>query len=200
MSANNLQFSRQLTATLVVLATCFLVACAARNPSLGSKLDPHTSVTITFSHSQMVFYREVPGRAAYARDYVHIAPLEVNHSGTYRYFLWLGHWTTMQDGESDRSVDGFESIVIFADGEPLPLEAAGWTPSAIGAGEPVYLKPVANAMDGYYEVSVDQLRLIAEATNVRLQSTGPQGNSFIPWDDQRAAKAGLLKFLDESVF
>lgn len=199
MSASKLQVSRGL-AILVALAACFLVACASRSPSLGSKLDPVTSVTITFSHSQMVFYREVPGRAAYARDYVHIAPLEVNHSGTYRYFLWLGHWTTMQEGESDRPVDGFESIVVFADGEPLPLEAAGWTPSAIGASEPVYLKPVANAMDGYYEVTVDQLRLIAEARNIHLQSTGPRGNSYIPWDNQRSAKADLLKFLDESVF
>lgn len=59
----------------------------------------------------------------------------------------------MADAQFDRSRDGFETIVIFADGEPLPLEVAGWTVAAIGASEPVNLKPVASAADAYYYVS-----------------------------------------------
>jgi hypothetical protein len=148
----------------------------------------------------MVFYRDVSGRAAYARDYVHVAPLEVNRSGAYRYYLWLGIWNTMEDARSDQSRDGFESIVVFADGEPLPLEIAGWTATAIGASEPVYLKPVASAADAYYEVTLDQLRLISEAKDVRLQSTGKRRGSYEPWDDQKSAKAGLIEFLDGSVY
>ena len=178
--------------TLVILTTS---ACSSSSGFVGNTLDPLTSVTISYSQTPMVFYRDVSGRAAYARDYVHVAPLEVNRSGAYRYYLWLGIWNTMEDARSDQSRDGFESIVVFADGEPLPLEIAGWTATAIGASEPVYLKPVASAADAYYEVTLDQLRLISEAKDVRLQSTGKRSGSYEPWDDQKSAKAGLIEFL-----
>lgn len=183
----------------------FLVAVGASGCSTDSQLildrmDPVTSVTISYSQTPMVFYRDVPGRAAYARDFVHMAPLEVNRSGDYRYYLWLGIWNTMEDARGEQSRDGFESVVIFADGEPLPLEVAGWTVSAIGASEPVYLKPVASAADAYYEIGVDQIRLIAEASEVYIQTTGSRNRSYEPWDNQRAAKSALRDFLKASIF
>ncbi|MGI9234391.1 MAG: hypothetical protein ACR2RD_12220 [Woeseiaceae bacterium] len=177
-----------------------MMGCSSNAGLARSKLDPVTSVTISFSHSPMVFYSDVSGRAAFARDYVHLAPVEVNRSGNYRYYLWLGIWNTMDDAPVGRSRDGFESIVLFADGEPLPLEIGGWTAEAIGASEPVYLKPVASATDAYYEVTVDQLRLIAEARDLRLRSTGPRPVSYELWDDQNAARAGLSEFLEASFF
>lgn len=190
---------RQLVYTI---AMAFLLAsgCASNNGLVRNKLDPSTSVTISYSKSPMVFYRDVSGRAAYARDYIHLAPLEVNRSGSYHYFLWLGIWNTMEDARTNVTRDGFESIVVFADGEPLPLEVTGWSASAIGASEPVYLKPVASAADAYYEVTIDQLRLIAESKDVRLQSTGPQQKSYEPWDDQQSARSSLKDFIDSSTY
>lgn len=184
------------TALLVFVAT----ACSSDPVRIGDRLDPLTSVTIRYSQTPMVFYRDVSGRAAYARDFVHMAPLEVNRGGDYRYFLWLGIWNTMQDAAGHQPRDGFDSIVIFADGEPLPLELAGWTIAAIGASEPVYLKPVASATDAYFPVTADQLRLIAEAQDIRVQSTGSVSESYEPWDDQKSAKAGLIAFLEGSVY
>ena len=178
----------------------FAGACSSGGAMLLSKLDPVTSVTISYSSSPMVFYRDVDGRAAYARDYVHLAPVEVNRSGSYRYYLWLGIWNTMQTAPVDVARAGFESIVIFADGEPLPLEVAGWTPAAIGASEPVLLKPVASATDAYYAVNVDALRLLAQARDVRLQTTGQRAVAYEPWDDQSPAKKGLLEFLQAAVY
>lgn len=148
----------------------------------------------------MIFYRDVSGRAAHARDFVYVAPLEVNRSGSYRYYLWLGIWTLMKNAGADGQRDGFESVVVFADGEPLPLEVAGWTADAIGASEPVYMKPVGSAADAYYEVTIDQLRVIAEAKEVRLLSTGPRRESYEPWDDQKSAKASLIEFLGATFF
>ena len=162
-------FNTRLLAAIVLLALV-TGGCSTDSALVRDQMDPATSVNISYSHTPMVFYRDVSGRAAYARNFVHIAPLEVNRSGDYRYYLWLGIWNTMADAQSDQSRDGFESIVIFADGEPLPLEIAGWTVAAIGASKPVYLKPVASAADAYYAVTVDQLRLIAEARDVRLKN------------------------------
>ena len=196
--ANN-PFNDRLRAAMVLLV---LVAsgCASDSGMVRDQMDPVTSVTVSYSQTPMVFYRDVSGRAAYARDFVHLAPLEVNRSGDYRYYLWLGIWNTMADAQSEQSRDGFESIVIFADGEPLPLDVAGWTVAAIGASKPVYLKPVASAADAYYAVTVDQLRLIAEAQDVRLKTTGSRNESYEPWDNQKSAKAGLIEFLDASVY
>ncbi len=187
-----------LRATVLILLAA--QGCSSDGALIRQTMDPLTSVTISYSPTPMVFYRDVSGRAAYARDFVHLAPLEVNRSGNYRYYLWLGIWNTMEDARGEQSRDGFESIVIFADGEPLPLEISGWTAAAIGASEPVYLKPVASAADAYYEVTVDQIRLIAEARDVRLQSAGSLRRSYEPWDDQKAAKTGLFEFLKASVF
>ena len=192
-------FNTRLLAAIVLLALV-TAGCSTDSALVRDQMDPATSVNISYSHTPMVFYRDVSGRAAYARNFVHMAPLEVNRSGDYRYYLWLGIWNTMADAQSDQSRDGFESIVIFADGEPLPLEIAGWTVAAIGASKPVYLKPVASAADAYYAVTVDQLRLIAEARDVRLKTTGSRNESYEPWDNQKSAKKSLIEFLEGSVY
>lgn len=187
------------TFTAAMLAL-LAAGCASKSALVSNHIDPVTSVTVSYSQTPMVLYRDVSGRAAFARDFVHMAPLEVNRSGDYRYYLWLGIWTTMADAQPNQSRDGFESILVFADGEPLPLEIAGWSVSAIGASESVYLKPVASATDAYYKVTPDQLRLIAEATDIRLQTAGPQRESYEPWDDQKSARASLNEFLNTSIF
>lgn len=190
------------TRLLAAIALYVLVTsgCSSDSAMVRDQLDPVTSVTISYCQTPMVFYRDVSGRAAYARDFVHLAPLEVNRGGDFRYYLWLGIWNTMEDPRADQSRDGFESIVIFADGEPLPLEIAGWTVAAIGASKPVYLKPVASAADAYYAVTVDQLRLIAEARDVRLKTTGSRNESYEPWDNQKSARESLTEFLEGSVY
>ena len=189
--------ARLLPAALLLAA---LQGCATDSHPIRDQMDPVTSVIVSFSQTPLVFYRDVSGRAAYARDFVHLGPVEVNRSGDYRYYLWLGIWNTMADAQAGPSRDGFESIIVFADGEPLPLEVAGWTVAAIGASEPVYLKPVASAADAYYAVTVDQIRLIAEAAEVRIQATGARTRNYEPWDDQNTAKSALREFLKISVF
>ena len=170
--------------------------CSSSTALTGEKLDPVTSATITFSEHPLVFYRDVSGRAAFAKDYVDLAPVAVNRGGNYRYYVWLGIWTVNGEASTDATPDGFESIVLVADGEPLQLEITGWTIDAIGATEPVYVKPVASAADAYYELTFDQLRLLAEADNLRLRIGGADGDLFEPWDKQRSGKAALLEFVN----
>lgn len=185
-------------ATLFILLLLF--ACAGNGARTVDKLDSVTGVTITYSEAPMIFYRDNSGKAAHARNFVHLGPLEVNRMGDFRYFLWLGIWNTLQNADPGDARDGFESIVIFADGEPLQLDLSGWTATTIGASEPVYIKPVSSAADAYYEVTIDHLRVIAGATDLRIQSTGPRQRSYTLWDNQTAAKASLQEFLGKSVY
>jgi len=189
-----------MTRTVAFFATLLLCACAGNSGNTADKLDSVTGVTIRYSKVPMVFYRDDSGKAAHARNFIHLAPLEINRMGEFRYFLWLGIWNTLQDADAGKARNGFESIVIFADGEPLALDVSGWTAETIGASEPVYIKPVSSAADAYYEITVDQLRVIAEAQDIRLQSTGAKPQSFELWDQQRAARNGLVEFLSNSVY
>lgn len=172
-----------------------LVSCAADLPTVSDKLDLQTGVTVSYVNTPLILYRETPARAAYARDYAQIGPIQVNRSGSYQYFLWVGSWATMQTTDITEHRDGFESIVIFADGEPLVLELSGWTPDAIGASESTYLKPVASSTDAYYQVTVDQIRLIAEARDIRLRTSGSQPKEYEMWDEQASARNDLADFL-----
>jgi hypothetical protein len=189
--------THRFAATTILLT---LVACASQPGAIQNKLDPTTAVTITYCRTPMVFYRDDSGKAAFARNYLHLGPLEVNRTGSFHYYLWLGIWNTMQDAEPGEARNGFESIVIYVDGEPLALELTGWTPAAIGATEPVYVRPVASAADAYYEVTVDHLRLIAASEDVRVQSTGPGTRTYELWDKQKSARKSLNEFLRNSVY
>lgn len=159
-------------------------------------LDPTTAVTITTSRAPIVFYRDTPAQAAYARDLLDLGPIEVNRSGSFTYFLWLGIWTTNQPRDFAAQRDGFESIVILVDGEPLNLDVAGWTPAAIGASTPVYTKPVASAADAYYAVTVDQIRFMAAAAELTLRTTGAAPEEYRLWDDASSVRRNLQAFLE----
>jgi hypothetical protein len=176
-------------------ASLTIVGCASPSPIVAEKLDPLTGVTVTFAETPLVLYRDNPSRAAYARNFVHLGPIQVNRAGSYRYYLWLGIWNTMQVEDLSGHRDGFESIIVFADGEPLTLELVGWTPEAIGASEPTYLKPVASTADAYYEVTADQIRLIANSRDIRIHVVGTSPKEFQLWDDQMSARNSLAEFL-----
>ena len=193
------RLSRRSSPFLYVLAlvtAAGLCGCSASTALTGEKLDPATSASISYSEQPLIFYRDASGRAALAKDFVYVAPVAVNRGGNYRYYLWLGIWTVSGETSKDATRDGFESIVLVADGEPLQLEITGWTIDAIGASEPVYSKPVASAADAYYELTFDQLRPLAEANHLRLLIGGNDPGLFEPWDDQRRGKAALLEFID----
>lgn len=162
---------------------------------LEESLDYGTGVTLTRSTAPVVLYRDNSGHAAYARDFVYLGPIEVNRQGRYTYYLWLGIWSTLDDASRWAQRDGFESIVLYADGEPLQLELAGWSADAIGASRPVFVKPVASAADAYYPVTVDQIRMIAEARDLELQTTSPPSARYVRWRDKDTGAAAMRQFV-----
>ena len=191
--------TRSIKAGLAVIATiacCSLLSSCAGSPASSTYeyLDDRTGVTITRSASPLLLYRDTPGVAAYARNYVDMGPIMVNRMGYYSYFIWLGIWNTMQPAPSVEDLDGFESITIFADGEPFALDLVGRTPDAIGASRSAYLKPVANGGDAYYSVTIDQIRLIAQSTEIRLLTSGATQREYTLWDGQNAAFRDMQNF------
>jgi len=183
-------YSSRLTLLIVVSS------CSSSEPLIKDTLDPMTGATVTHADVPFVFYRDNSSTAAHAREFIHLGPVQVNRMGQYRYFLWLGAWSTMQSGHLSEQMDGLESLIVIADGEPMPLMLAGWTPDSIGASESVYMKPAASLAEAYYEVTVDQLRFIAGASDIRLLTTALKPASYEAWDDQATARHSLAEFVD----
>jgi hypothetical protein len=182
----------------IVIAILSLASCASSPSAVSEKLDMRTGVTVTYATTPLVLFRDTPAQAAYARNYVNLGPIQVNRTGSLRYYLWLGIWNTLQTADISEHRDGFESIVVFADGEPMMLNLTGWTPESIGTSEPTYLKPVASSADAYYEVTLDQIRLLADARDIRVRATGTSPREFDLWDEQKAARSSLVEFLNRA--
>lgn len=182
----------------LALATCMVLqtGCATTRGPVSETMDPLTAVTATFSNSPLIVYRDTPSRAAFSKQYVSIGPIEINKSGDYQYFLWLGIWTTLQTNDAGELQDGFDSVVLIANGEPLLLDIVGWTPASINTSVPVYPKPFASSLDAYYRVTADQIRLITQADDLLLRTTGSSPIEFALWGDQQTARQDLDAFLD----
>ncbi len=186
--------------TILVLLG-LLHGCAASRPSAEPTLDPLTGVTFGRSAKPVVFYRDNSGQAAYARDYVYLGPIWVNRLGDYQYYLWLSLWSTHGGGIDDtRRRDDFAEVTIVADGEPLTLEVAGWTPSAIGTSSDVYTKPVASAVDAYYPVTLDQIRFLSEAADIRIDPVSGGDGSYTLWDGGNNGGRSLRRFVERVMF
>lgn len=179
---------------MAVLLAVFVAACASSTPQLLESMDPRTGVTVTRTTTPMIFYRDNSAIAAHARDFVYLGPVAVNRRGEYRYYLWLGIWSVIDREELSVRHDAFESIVLFADGEPLFLDIHGWTPDGIGLSEGPYPVPVASAAEAYYAVTIDQIRLLASARTVSLRAGMRAGTEYFPWDSQASAREGLRFF------
>lgn len=180
--------------TLCLLAAA-AVACAG-TPRLLEKLDPLTGVTMTRSSEPLVLYSDNSGRAAYARDFIYMGPVSVNRMGAYRYFIWLGAWSTIRPRDDTSLRDGLESAILFVDGEPLSLDLLGWNPEAIGLSAAPYPPPAASAVDAYYEITIDQIRLMAEARELRLHTGGADSSNYEPWDSDVMTRSGWRAFVE----
>ena len=192
--------SIQLKLSNLILVTLLGAGCVSTTTLVEERLDLGTGVTVTHTTAPIVLYRDNSAYAAHARDYVYLGPVEINRMGEYSYFLWLGIWSTVSDADRSYQRDGFESITLFADGEPLQLELVGWTLESIGASEPVYVKPVASAADAYYRVTIDQIRLLANAREIELHAGTTPVRVYLMWDQQGSAHASLREFLDRGLF
>ncbi len=183
----------------VIIVSLSVAGCVSTSTLVEERLDIGTGVTVTHATAPIVLYRDNSSYAAHARDYVYLGPVEINRMGEYSYFLWLGIWSTISDAERSYQRDGFESITLYADGEPLQLELVGWTLESIGVSEPVYVKPVASAADAYYRVTIDQIRLIANAREIELHAGAAPVRVYLMWDRQGSAHAALREFLDRGL-
>jgi hypothetical protein len=178
-----------------VLTLLVIAACAGNGGQILERMDSETGATITRASAPFVMYRDMSAKSAFGREYVYVGPVQVNNMGERRHYLWLGIWGTSDSADRSDTMANFETIVFYADGEPLNLEVTGWTPGVIGASDSVYVQPVASALGGYYRVTTDQLRLIAASRDLEIRAGALQPQRFFPWDSVESTSETLTTFL-----
>lgn len=191
--ARAMQALRELT--VLLFASGLLAGCSSAAQLTVESLDTGTGATIMRATVPLILYSDNSAYAAHARDFVYMGPIEVNRMGRRDHYLWLGIWSTIRDDERlapDR--DGFESVVLFVDGEPFPLELAGWTLDTIGVSQSLYVKPVASAADAYYHITLDQVRRLAAAEHIDLRIGTSRPRAYVLWDRQGTARSALQEF------
>ncbi len=181
-------------AALLAISLGSISGCANTNTSVLQRLDPVTGATLLRADAPMRFAHDQSGRAAYARDFVYVGPLSVNTMGDYRYYLWVGAWST--HGNTFDAVarrDAFETITVFADGEPLSFDVAAWTYESLGVSSAVYDQPVATAIDAYYRLTLDQIRLLADADDIHILAA--TGQRYETWSTEQRGRQSLRAFV-----
>ncbi len=196
MALLNSNTLRRVCGTIVLVLTGMTTACSTMEAATDEWLDPVTGASVGRAQLPLRFYRDNSGRAAYARDFVYLGPFWVNTMGDYRYYVWVSAWSTHAENvDATKRRDSLETVTLVVDGEPMLLDIAGWTYDGIGASSPVYPKPVATSVDAFYRVTLDQIRILSEASEIRISLAAGNNNEYELWSDERNGRKSIRRFV-----
>jgi hypothetical protein len=169
-------------------------AGAADGEAVREYVDELTAVSITVSLDSLVFARERSDLAANARDYITLAPLEINRTGR-RTLFWSGYlWSTIDRRGREPVIAADEQLVLIADGRPIALRQASASLRDQGVGQPPTPVPVRTATPVLFEAKPDEIAYVAQARELRITTVrNTESENFALWKDRRR---GLLDFVE----
>lgn len=184
-------------AAWAVLALLAASSCGGGAPARRAweELDPATGTTVRRAAAPLVFASDDPARAANARDYVAVAPLEVIRGTQHGRWLWLAVWSTIDrrvtNGEPD--LPELLAVRLVADGEPVDVDFGAAVASVPGAGRGPYAAPVGSARIFFVPLTASQLARLARAASVGLAVTraGDAERRWERWSGDAADVAAL---------
>jgi hypothetical protein len=179
-AAINTVWTIRRSGVLAVVAAMSLVSCGTVGSGRRATeyLDERSGATITRVAAPFTFYSDDSSRAANARDYLDAAPLAVNLSGRYSWWLWLGMWSTIDRGASggDDMPPDIAAIQLIVDGEPMDLDlraGAGGIPGTVTA--PYAATVPARIM--LLPLTGSQVARLARADSITIQTGAADGDA-----------------------
>jgi hypothetical protein len=167
----------------LVLAT---LAPAADEPGVREYVDETTAASITVTLNGLVFARERTDLAVNARDYITLAPIEVNRTGKRRYF-WTGYvWSTIDRRGREPLLATGDRFILMADGRPIELQAEGNSLRDTGISEPPIPRPVRVASPMLFRADPDVIAYVGHAADLHVELVrAGASDSFFLWQDRR---------------
>jgi hypothetical protein len=154
-----------------ILATLMLTAvagCATEQP-LARALD-EKGRTESRATSVLTLARPAPRFSETARDYLYLAPIEINEMGTRRYFLWVGIASTLDRRWLWAQLSTPTALVLVFDGVPVGLPLTAFEPPSIAFPTPAPVLEERRA-----QVTLDQLERLATAESIAVELVGADG-------------------------
>ena len=182
------------TSALLCGALLAAAAACAASDAVREYVDASSGVSVTVTTEAMIFARERLDLAANARDYITLAPLEVNRSGQRSYF-WLGYlWSTIDRRKSEPMVASGDALVLFADGRPIRLVPDDTPLPERGVVQPPLPVPKRNAIPVLFTIDPESIAYVSRASDLRIQLVHEDTtDTFSLWKDARAAVRGFAE-------
>ncbi len=166
----------------ILLIGLLVAACSFqdRGGAVVEYLDEATGYTVRHLNKSLVFYRDQPGLAAHARDYLSLGPVVLSRGGRTEYLLWVCDWSTIDRVSWLRSTR--PGLVLELEGEvielaPAPLPRLGRFP---------YRRPVNGGSVYYYQLTRSQMSRVFRSNELRALVGGAQGREeFLVWRGQQ---------------
>lgn len=168
----------------------------AADAAVREYLDEKTAATVTVTDSSFVFARERTDLAVNARDYLSLAAIEVNRVGQRAYF-WSGYvWSTIDRRDRAPVFDPKATLVLLADGRPIPLTADGRSSREVGIGRAPTPVPARSATAVLFATDPETLAFVSQASelSVLLVREGAS-ESLTLWRDARQPLVAFLRHL-----
>jgi len=174
------------------LLLCGILLAAAR-PGIAADdvreyVDETSAVNVTVTRQALIFARERSDLAANARDYVTLAPLEINRSGD-RHCFWLGYiWSTIDRRGGEPIVADGDQLVLLADGRPIRLVADPTPLADRGVVRAPLAAPQRNAVPVLFTVDVEAIAYAGRAAELHIELVhAGTSETFTLWKDARPA-------------
>jgi hypothetical protein len=157
-------------AVAMLLSAAVLTGCTStsKQADVHPYLDEGTGATVTGFARPMIFSHEAPMLAAFARDYVHVGPMEVNRQGRIEFVLWMDWWSTIDRGRRV-GLDLPDEVILMIDGKPMELARAEHGPGFV---QMPYAGAVNGGQTAFYAVTRDQVRLLLNAQRAYILADG----------------------------
>ncbi len=158
---------------IVVAAVATLMAGCSADAPLKSALDEKGRTWVS-TDALVTLARATPALSNAARDYLYLAPVEINTNGVRRHYLWVGLGSTVDRKWRSSTPAIATSVVLTPDGLNVALPLAAWDAalplSMYSTPAPVYQVQRA-------PISLDQLERLARAASVEVLVVAADGST-----------------------
>lgn len=159
-------------------------------------VDERTAVSVTYTATPLVFAREHPSLGVNVREYLSLAPLELNRGGRETYYLFGYLWHTGAVSAESLEALGKE-LVLLGEDRRIRLQAPGKTLREAGLSAPPWPPPVPGAHPVIFVADAETLRYLAFTTALAVDL--PVAGTDPTLDLWRDGRDGLREFLSATV-
>ncbi len=158
---------------IAVAAFATLIAGCAADIPLKSTLDEKGRTWVS-GDALVTLARATPSLSNAARDYLYLAPVEINTTGVRRHYLWVALGSTVDRKWQSSTPATATSVVLAPDGLSVALPLTAWDAalplSMYSTPAPVYQVQRA-------PISLDQLERLARAASVEVLVVAADGST-----------------------